>query len=315
MSLVKTNLQENFIFFTRELARINTEIKALPLGNISEKKIGGNSYFYRQWRDGKKVKSIALGKEPPLPLLKGIQSRIRLEAQKKEILKNTKVIAKAINTQRATVDEILRTLAQNDIKAVLIGSYCMPVFKEALGMRLPTIKTQDVDLLLANPYRGKKVDLERLLADLGFFIGFNPDGSNFFTDGIFKIEFLTPEKGKQSDSAIAIKELGIKAIPLRYVQMLLDHRISFKKEGLVYPVPNPWVFAFHKILVSKARKKDRIREKDLLQAISILREIRKKALEFDQATAYMKTLPKKWLKHIKEQLKIHLSEFLEVQPH
>ena len=311
MSLVKTNLQENFIFFTREIARINAEIMALPFGSISQKKIGGNSYYYHQWREGEKVKSVALGKEPPLPLSKGIEARKRLETQKNEILKNIKVIAKAINTQRATVDEIVRTLLQNDIKAVLIGPYCMPVFKEALGMKLPTIKTQDVDLLLPNPYRGRKVDLEPLLAGLGFSIGFNPDGSNFFTNGIFKVEFLTPEKGKQSDKAIAVKELGIKAIPLRYVQMLLDNRVSFEMEGLVYPVPNPWTFALHKILVSRSRKKDRQKEKDLLQAIAILREIRKNSLEFFRATAYMKTLPQKWLKHIKEQLRTHLPDFLD----
>jgi hypothetical protein len=40
MSIVRKTLEENYIFFVRELARIDEEIKKMPKGGISAKKIG-----------------------------------------------------------------------------------------------------------------------------------------------------------------------------------------------------------------------------------------------------------------------------------
>jgi len=55
MSVVKKTLQENYIFFIRELTRIDEEIKKLPRGGISVKKIGKSTYYYHQWREGKRL--------------------------------------------------------------------------------------------------------------------------------------------------------------------------------------------------------------------------------------------------------------------
>ena len=94
--------------------------------------------------------------------------------------------------------------SQNGIRVIPIGSYCFPILKEELKLNLPMVKTQDVDFLLNVPYRGKDTDIESLLKPLGFSLGFNPDGSNYFTNGIFKIEFLTPQYGKGKDKAVYI---------------------------------------------------------------------------------------------------------------
>ena len=58
-------MRENYVFFIRELARIGAALAALPKGGISAKKIGGATYYYRQWREGDKIKSVSLGREPP----------------------------------------------------------------------------------------------------------------------------------------------------------------------------------------------------------------------------------------------------------
>ena len=168
MSIVKKTLQENYIYFIKELARINEEIKELPAGNISAKKIGKSTYYYRQWREEKKVKSVSLGGAPSSELLEGINKRQLLEKQKKEILGNIRVIARAINTQRVTAEEIIKILSQHGVKSILIGSYCMPVMRDELGLSLPTIKTQDIDFLVNLPYRGKEADVESVLKPMGF---------------------------------------------------------------------------------------------------------------------------------------------------
>ncbi len=86
MSVVKKTLEENYLFFIRELYRINDEIRNLPRGSISAKNIGKATYYYHQWREGKKVKSVSLGTEIPPELLQTIKRRKLLEGQKKKIL-------------------------------------------------------------------------------------------------------------------------------------------------------------------------------------------------------------------------------------
>jgi hypothetical protein len=309
MSVVKKTLQENYIYFIKELARINEEIKDLPAGNISAKKIGQSTYYYRQWREGKKVKSVSLGGAPSSELLEGINRKQLLEKQKKEILSNIRVIARAINTQRVTAEEIIKILSQHGIKSILIGSYCMPVMQDELGLSLPTIKTQDIDFLVNTPYRGKEADVESVLKPMGFSIGFAPDGSTYFTSGMFKIEFLTPEKGRGSDKAVSIRPLKIRATPLRYLQMLSEQPLQMAKEDYVFFIPNPWTLAFHKILISQNRKAKDKKEKDLLQAAGLLRGIKKKPEMLKKALSYFATLPDKWKKYIENKIIEYVPDF------
>lgn len=306
MSVVRKTLEENYIFFIKELARVNEEISKLPKGNISAKKIGNSTYYYHQWREKKKVKSVLLGLEAPPDLIKNINKKKLLERQKKDILENIAVIARAIDIQSVTAEEIIKIFSQNDIKVILIGSYYLSVLKENMGFNLPTIKTQDVDFLVGSPYKGKEVDIESLLKPIGFSIGFNPDGSTYFTNGVFKVEFLIPEKGKRIGKAIFIKPLKIKAMPLRYLQMLFDQQLKIEKEGYSVPVPSPWVFAYHKILISKKRRSRDKKGKDVLQVNAILREIFKKPEMAKKAVSYLETLSSKWKREIKNYIAEHL---------
>ncbi|MBI5193906.1 MAG: hypothetical protein HZA08_10765 [Nitrospirae bacterium] len=309
MSVVKKTLEENYLFFIRELFHIDDEIKSLPRGSISAKNIGKTIYYYHQWREGKKVKSVSLGTEIPPELLQSISRRKLLEGQIKEIAKEIAVIAKAIDTQRVTVDDIIKVFALNGIRVILIGSYCIPILKEELKLNLPTIKTQDIDFLFNLPYKGSDIDIEALLRPRGFSLGFNPDGSNYFTNGIFKIEFLAPYSGRGTYKAVYIKPLKVSATPLRYLNMLFDQQIEVEKEGYKFLVPSPWVLAYHKILIAKNRRAKDKREKDMLQAIAILREIYKRPDELKKALAYLATLPYKWKSYIKGQLAEYMPDF------
>jgi len=299
MSVVRKTLEENYIFFVRELTRINEEISKLPKGSISAKKIGNTRYYYHQWREGKKVRSVLLGSEAPPGLIEDINRRKLLESQRRDILDNIAVITRAIDIQSVTAEEIIKILSQNDIKVILIGSYYLSVLKDNMGLSLPTIKTQDIDFLVTVPYKGREVDIESLLKPIGFSLGFNPDGSTYFTNGVFKVEFLTPEKGKGTAKPILIKPLKIEAMPLRYLQMLFDQQIRIEKEGYTFLVPSPWVFAYHKILISRKRKSGDKKRKDILQVNAILREIFKKPEITKKAISYLETLPSKWKKNIK----------------
>lgn len=309
MSIIEKTLGENYVYFIKELARVDEEIRKLPRGSISAKSIGGSTYYYHQWRDGKRVKSVSLGREAPADLTDLITRRKTLESQRRELWDNIQIIIKAIDAQKVTVNEILRVFSTRGVKATLIGSHCLPVYKDLWKMNLPSIKTQDVDFLIRLPYRGKSADIEPLLASLGFSIGFHRDGSTYFTNGVFKVEFLTPERGKGKDHSVRVKELKISVTPLRYLQMLQDHEVSLQMEDFTLSLPNPWVFAYHKILVSKSRKTSEKREKDLLQAIAILREVAGRPEELKKARSYLETLPAPWKRWIRTVLGEKLPSF------
>jgi hypothetical protein len=308
MSMVEKTLHENYLFFTRELARIDDEIGKLPSGGISPKRIGNSTYYYHQWREGRRVRSVSLGAAAPQQLVEGIARRKQLEQQRKEVLKNIHVLGKAIDVTRATADEIIKVFAEHGVRTVLIGSHCLPIFKDRHGFHVPTIKTQDIDFLIKAPYRGKDADIEALLKGLGFSRGFNLDGSTYFSNGSFKVEFLVPEKGRGTDKAVPVKSLHIQATPLRYVQMLLDEPEQITKDGHTFLVPSPWSLAFHKFLVAGRRKDKAKKEKDILQAVSLLREICARPELLTKAKAYLKTLPKTWTRQIRAAVAEHLPE-------
>ena len=302
MSIIKNTLKENYIFFIRELSRLDEEIKALPPGSISIKKIGKSAYYYHQWREGKRVKSVSLGADPPSDLAEKINSRKSFEKQRKSVLNEISVIARAVDTLHITAGEIIKVFSENNINVMLIGSYCLPVIREKLKFNLPTIKTTDIDFLVKTPYKGKKTDVETLLKPLGFSIGFNPDGSTYFSNGLYKVEFLTPEKGRGMDKAITVDTLQIKVTPLRFLQMLFDQQMIIKEEGYTYRIPSPWVLACHKILIAGRRKSTAKKNKDILQANALLREIFKKTDLTEKLSSYIKTLPPKWRKIIKDHI-------------
>ena len=272
MSVIQKTLRENYLYFIRELGAVDRELKGLPRGNISAKKIKGAVYHYRQWREGGKIKSVSLGREIPAGLVQALVRKKELEARRREILENINVIAGALDVGKITFEEIMRVFAENGVKAILIGSHCLPVFSDRLGLQLPTIRTQDVDFLFSRPYRGKAADLDDLLGGLGFDLGFNADGSTFFKNGEYRVEFLTPEKGTGGSSPVSIEALGIKAEPLRYLGML-EEIVPVAMDGYTFNLPAPWIYAFHKLLISGLRKSADKREKDLFQALSLLKAV------------------------------------------
>lgn len=302
MGVISNTLKENYIFFMRELARLDEEIQSLPTGSISKKKIGNSTYFYHQWREGKRVKSVSLGAHPPSGLAEKINRRKSLEKQRKNILDEMTVIAKAVDTFHITAGEIIKVFSENRVKVLVIGSYCLPVIREHLAFQLPTIKTQDIDLLIETPYKGKQIDIEALLRPIGFSIGFHPDGSTYFTNGLYKVEFLTPKKGRGSDKAIAVDALKIKVTPLRFLQMLFDQQLIIEDEGYSYRIPSPWVLACHKILIAGRRQSAAKRDKDILQANALLREIFRRTDLIEKLSAYIKKMPSRWKRLIKNHI-------------
>ena len=134
--------------------------------------------------------------------------------------------------------EVLRRLEKSKLlnNIVLIGSWCIPFYKEYFSNIAYTssIRTRDIDFLVPNPAKIKiKVDLPNLLKDLGFIVGF------YGRKGYIKlehpeliIEFLVPDRGRGIDRPYPLTQLGLNAQALRFLDFLSASPIHLNIEGV-----------------------------------------------------------------------------------
>lgn len=192
-----------------------------------------------------------------------------------------------------TVAEILRVFAANNLfeeGVELIGSWCFHLYQKHLGAPQFPLRTVDIDFLIPNPYRGKEhKNFISELENLGFSYDFDRYGSLYLWNADLKVEFLTPLKGKGTEHTIKIKPLGFNAIPLRFVDLLLNNPIILIDGGIKIKVPNPANFCLHKLIVASRRGKIEKSQKDFQQAIhtSVIADSQQIKKLFD-------SLPNKW---------------------
>jgi hypothetical protein len=206
------------------------------------------------------------------------------------------------------IHKILRIFEENglwDEGVELIGSWCFLLYQKHFGVKAYPFRTVDIDFLIPSPYKAKnKIDIAALLAPLGFKVGFNSDGSIYMWGADMKIEFLTPERGRGEVGAKEVKNLSIKAIPLRFVDILFKDPVRVQEQGINVLIPNMTCFGLHKLLISARRKNTDKKRKDLEQAILAL-----EASDKSKLVDYYKELPKPWRKSIMNTLawaKAHL---------
>ncbi|MDD5097714.1 MAG: GSU2403 family nucleotidyltransferase fold protein [Candidatus Omnitrophica bacterium] len=183
------------------------------------------------------------------------------------------------NSQYKLFIEVLRRINKAGVlkNIVLIGSWCIPLYKEYfIGTKyITSITTRDVDLLVPLPLNIKiKVDIEDLLRDLGFILGFSgPQGYIKLEHPDLSLEFLVPERGVGLSKPFKLPQLGLNAQSLRYLNLLTTKIINVEINGFRINLPHPAVFALHKLIISKERKNKDKREKDQEAAIRIIRAL------------------------------------------
>lgn len=113
--------------------------------------------------------------------------------------------------------EILKRLDNAGIlsKVILIGSWCLPLYKEHYSGQnnLTTLRTRDIDFLISRKVKIKeKVDLPKLFEDLGFIEDYKyPQGYVQLVHPELIMEFLVAEKGKGSDEPYSLPFLSMNA--------------------------------------------------------------------------------------------------------
>lgn len=81
-----SRLVEALVDLINEFVDIENTISTLPCGYVSTKTISGKTYYYRQWREGKKISSVYI----PNTLVNTIKRKIAFRKENEALLKEVK---------------------------------------------------------------------------------------------------------------------------------------------------------------------------------------------------------------------------------
>lgn len=165
-------------------------------------------------------------------------------------------------------------------ESMLIGSWVMPLYQEAFGINY-TLRTLDIDFAVKFVYsdRDKKIDLEKVITDLGYIPVIMRSGIRRFTRENFTIEFVVQRKGGRDDEVIPIRKWNITASPLPFVEILLNFPFTADFGGFKVKAPLTEAFFVHKLITAQRRPGESKKDKDLEQCSIIARQLNSERLK------------------------------------
>lgn len=97
--------------------------------------------------------------------------------------------------------------------------------------------------------------------------------ANYVAKSGFRVEFLTPNVGPETDELQPLPAFQTDAQPLRFLDFLIyepEQAVLLHDAGIVVQVPSPERFAIHKLIISRRRRGAAKQDKDIDQAQSLL---------------------------------------------
>ena len=137
-------------------------------------------------------------------------------------------------------------------ESMLIGSWVMPLYQEEFGINY-TLRTLDIDFAVkfVYPDKDKKIDLEKVITDLGYIPVMMQSGIRRFTHENFTIEFVVQRKGGRDEEVIPIRKWNITAVPLPFVEILLSSPFTADFGKFKVRAPLPEAFFVHKLIIAQ----------------------------------------------------------------
>lgn len=172
--------------------------------------------------------------------------------------------------------EVLRRLRTQRVLPylVLTGSWCLLLYRQYFERDelFSSLRTRDMDFLVPIPLNlHDKINIPELLKDLGFLTEYK--GSAGYMQLIHPevmLEFLVPQRGRETDLPFDLPQLGLNAQRLRYMDVALIKPIKLMFEDIPIRLPHPACFALHKLLVAPRRKEAFKRDRDIEIAVELL---------------------------------------------
>lgn len=171
------------------------------------------------------------------------------------------------------------------LRGVLVGTVAYQTYPAMLGTRLPAalVQTGDVDVAQFANVSAAMGDATRPMPDVlrQLDASFRPvphidpgRAVSYIAASGLRIDFLTPNTGRDTEEPRNLPALGTDAQPLRFLDFLIrdpEPAVLLYGTGVLVLVPAPQRFALHKLIVARRRREDSIkRDKDLMQARALL---------------------------------------------
>jgi hypothetical protein len=315
MQDLKDTLKENDKFLREEEREISARLALLPKGRIRLKKIGKETYYYLQYRKNQAVKTDYIGKEVPASLRDSLAERKRLQKELGRVREGLRLLRSGRTPETDLTEPLLAILRELTEKGLwdagleIIGSWCFLLYQRHLPMKKYPMRTEDLDILVPWPFKGKPYDFAAYLQRLGFSQHFHPDGSMFFTGNRLKVEFLTRERRKTSQRYM--KEIAVTPQGLRFLDVLFVRPMVLKVDrGIRAKVPDPSAFLLHKLVIATLPERRNKKEKDVRQAIYTANFVLAEKSETAKLTELWAGLPRRW----KARVTRSLSQAMDISP-
>ena len=154
--------------------------------------------------------------------------------------------------------------------------------------------TDDIDILVPIPWRGRALELAEILRQLGFSEHFKANGTTSYLRPGLRVEFLSPKKRMRRSKTTS---LGVNPQELAFMQMLLDEPLTIKiMAGVNVRVPSPSRFMIHKLIIAQRRSGADKKQKDLIQALSVARFVLGHAEQRKELAEAWKSMIPAWRK-------------------
>jgi hypothetical protein len=259
-------------------------------GAFTSKTIKGRKYWYFQTGAGETRTQRYVGPETP-ELLERIARHKETRDDERERRALVSALARSFGLPRpvAEIGDVIAALGKAGVfrlRGVLVGTVAYQTYAAMLGVRLSAAPLQTGDIDIAQ-FKNVSVAIEDRTAPVLDILkevdkSFRPvphiiDGrrvTSYVAKGGLRVDFLTPNEGRETGKPQALPALQTDAQPLRFLDFLIhdpEPAVILHGAGIPVHVPAPARYAVHKLIVSQRRPEGLAkRDKDLQQACALL---------------------------------------------
>jgi hypothetical protein len=258
-------------------------------GAFIAKTIRGRRYWYFQAAAANGRTQKYVGPETP-ELLDRIAGHQAARTQQRDRRSLVATLVRAGNLPRplGAVGDVAAALADAGVfrlRGVLVGTVAYQTYPTLLGCRLPAtaVQTNDVDVAQFADVSTAIGELTRPMPDVLRQVDatFRPVPTlyrkrvaSYRAASGLRVDFLTPNRGPDSEEPRSLPALGTDAQPLRFLDFLIhdpEPAVLLHAAGILVSVPTPQRYALHKLIVARRRHADSPkRDKDIFQAQALL---------------------------------------------
>jgi hypothetical protein len=262
-------------------------------GAFIPKIIKGRRYWYFQLPAEKGREQRYVGPETP-ELLERIKAhkQARHDERERRALVSA-LIRFGLPRPIPQIGDIVAALARAGIfrlRGVLVGTVAYQTYPAALATRLPhaALQTGDVDIAQFKNVSVAVGDRTPPMIDILKEVDgtFRPVPhttgqrvANYVAKNGFRVEFLTPNEGPETDELQPLPAFQTDAQPLRFLDFLIhepEQSVVLHDAGVCVQVPSPERFSIHKLIISRRRRGAAKQEKDIQQAEALLEALLEK---------------------------------------